>query len=123
MSDPTLQTLELKIAKFLRYGVIVAGLLMLAGWLTQLQLHGNPLQEFKDYKTISLTVTVTQMWARHEWGILTAYLGLLVLISLPMIRVLLTAILFTKQKEFILSAIAAFVLIALCVSFSLGFEI
>jgi uncharacterized membrane protein len=46
-----------------------------------------------------------------------------VLISLPVLRVLLTSILFLKMGDKILAAIAASVLLVLVLSFALGFEL
>jgi uncharacterized membrane protein len=53
---------------------------------------------------------------------LLSYAGLIALISLPVLRVLLTMILFLKQKEYILAVVAALVLIGLFVSFTFGME-
>ena len=117
-----LQTLEFKIAKFLRTGVIIAGLFMLTGWLTSFQWSGNPFENFKTYSQLSLFYRLEIALMDENWGMLLSFGGLIVLISLPVIRVLLTMVLFVKQKEYILSVVAALVLIGLFVSFTFGME-
>lgn len=118
-----IESLELKIAKFLRYGVLVAGAVMLAGWLMQFKLQGNPFFNFETYDQIPLTDLLKFHVGNRDWGILLSYCGLITLISLPFIRVLLTAILFLKQKEFILAVIAVVVLSGLILSMSLGIDL
>lgn len=118
-----LESLELKISKFLRIGVFVAGFLMLIGWLAQLFYNGQSFDRFKIYQAASLDKTLKMAVANNSFFELIAYLGLIILISLPITRVLLTALLFLKQKEYLLAGIASFVLIALIISFSLGIEL
>ncbi len=123
MSDDQLLNLELKISALLRWGVLVAGALMLIGWASLLDFTQNPLAAFHDYKSESLHDSVQQAFTNHQWGLLTAYAGLVVLISLPLLRVLMTAVLFVKQKEKTLAAIAFIVFATLILSFSLGIEL
>jgi uncharacterized membrane protein len=118
-----IETLELKIAKFLRVGVIVSGLIMFAGWLTQVKWSGDPFFNFKTYDQIPLKDLILLHVRNKDWGVLLTYSGLFSLISLPLIRVLLTAVLFLRQKEFILALIAFIVLIGLLASMSLGIEL
>lgn len=118
-----LESLELKISKFLRLGVLVAGIFMLIGWLSHLFTQPDNFELFKTYHATTLSETLHSAYANGSWGELTAYLGLVILISLPITRVLLTALLFVKQKEYLLAGIASFVLIALVISFSLGIEL
>lgn len=118
-----IESLELKISKFLRVGVIISGVMMFAGWVTQIKFTGNPFYNFQIYDEIPLKELLEFYIARKEWGVLLSYSGLLVLISLPVIRVFLTAWLFVRQKEFILAGIALIVLISLIVSMSLGIDL
>ena len=118
-----IETLELKIAKFLRLGVLVAGLLMLSGWLLSFEWAGNPLERFQTYSQLSLLLHLELALMDQNWGLLLSYVGLISLISLPVIRVFLTMILFLKQKEFILGAVAALVLLGLVLSFTFGIEL
>ena len=118
-----LENLELKISKFLRAGVILAGVVMLVGWVWEIKLTGNPFFNFTQYDNLSLLKLLKFHFYHKDWGILISYAGLAILISLPLIRVFLTAIIFIKQKEFALAMIAGLVLLGLLVSMSLGIEL
>lgn len=118
-----LESLELRISKFLRLGVLVAGFFMLIGWISQSINQPDSLLALKTYHSSTLSETLSNAWTTSSWGVLISYLGLAILISLPITRVFLTAVLFLKQKEYLLAGIAAFVLVALIVSFSLGIEL
>jgi uncharacterized membrane protein len=119
----SLLNLELKISKLLRFGVLVAGAFLLVGWASMLDFQNNPLLAFEQYQDRSLNLSLHQAMQEQRWGLLIAYAGLAILISLPLLRVLLTAILFVKQNEKVLAAVAFFVFAALLVSFSLGIEL
>lgn len=121
--DARLFNLELFIAKFLRYGVLFAGLLIFAGWMSQIDFHANVFANFMHYQPAPLTETLRALIAGQEWGLLTAYAGLVVLIALPLSRVALTAFVFLAERDFILAFCALLVLFGLGVSFALGFEI
>jgi uncharacterized membrane protein len=118
-----LESLEIKISKFLRFGVLFAGFFILVGWLLNFQWSGNPFAGFESYDHIQFSDLALVYYRNQNWGVLICYVGLFLLISLPIIRVLLTAILFLKQKEFILAGIALFVLSGLLISFTLGIEL
>lgn len=118
-----LESLEFKISKFLRLGVIVAAVFMSIGWFTQLAFQKHSLELLKTYHAVSLGETLKIAYLNNQWSELIAYLGLMILIALPITRVFLTAFLFVKQKEYLLAGIASIVLIALIVSFSLGIEL
>ena len=118
-----IETLELKIAKFLRAGVIVACLFLFGGWMSQIKLSGNSFYNFQIYGEIPLNELLEYYIRRKEWGALVTFGGLVTLISLPMIRVFLTAFLFLRQKEYILAGIAAIVLISLIISMTLGIDL
>jgi uncharacterized membrane protein len=123
MSDDQLLSLELRISVLLRWGVLLAGAFMLIGWASMLDFTQNPLAAFHDYKSESLKDSLHSAVSHQQWGLLIAYAGLALLISLPLLRVLMTAILFIKQKEKVLAAIAFFVFATLILSFSLGIEL
>ena len=118
-----IEELELKIAKFLRYGILVAGLLIFIGWAINFEWSGNPFARFQVYSHAQMSDLVEVSFMAQDWGILISYVGLFALISLPIIRVLLTAVLFVKQKEYTLAMIAVFVLSGLITSFALGIEL
>lgn len=118
-----LESLELKISHFLRWGVLLAGFFMLVGWLNHLFTLPDTFLAFKVYTPAPLEDSLRLALEQRSWGLLASYLGMMILISLPIIRVFLTAFLFLKQKEYLLASIAALVLLALIISFSLGIEL
>ncbi len=117
------ESLELKISKFLRAGVLLAGIFLAIGWISNLFLHGFNYEHLQTYHELSLLDALKAIVARGNWGDLIGYIGLGILIFLPISRVFLTAWLFIKQKEYLLAGIAGFVLVALIVSFTLGIEL
>jgi uncharacterized membrane protein len=115
--------LELFIAKLLRYGVLFAGALMLLGWVSQLSFNHDVFASFRVYEEVRLADSLQKAFVNEQWGTLVAYTGLIVLVSLPLIRVLMTLLVFLKLKDFTLAAVAAVVLVGLALSITLGFEI
>lgn len=118
-----IEELELKIAKLLRFGVIFSGAIIFAGWLYNLKWSADPFFGFEIYGEMPLKDIVEIYYRNQNWGMLTSYVGLSFLISLPLIRVLLTSWLFFKEKDFLLATIALVVFIALIASFFLGIEL
>ena len=116
-------TLELFIAKFLRYGVLLAGVLLFIGWMSQIDFHHNTFEAFSSYREAPLADTLSQIITNRYWGLLIAYLGLGVLISLPLIRVALTAVVFIVDRDYTLALCALLVLAGLLLSFTLGYQI
>lgn len=116
----SLERMELKISIFLRYGVLLAGALMAIGWLGGVSFSGNPFEAFQVYGHDRFQVQLARIIENREYFAIISYIGLVTLISLPILRVALTAVLFFKQREYLLSGIAVFVLIALAASFQLG---
>lgn len=118
-----IEALELKIAKFLRWGVLLSGLLIFGGWLWEVKFSAaDPFYPFQRYYVFPLQNILRIYYKNGNWGTLISYLGLCTLISLPVIRVFLTAFLFVKQKEYKLGLIALLVLFSLGISFLLGVE-
>lgn len=118
-----IESLELKIANFLRFGVVIAGILMFVGWMAQFKISANPFFNFETYDHIPMKDLLSFHLKQKNWGMLISYMGLVALISLPVIRVILTAILFLRQKDFILALVAIVVLVGLIISMTLGIEI
>jgi uncharacterized membrane protein len=114
--------LELRISKLLRVGVLLSGAFMFVGWMAQLSNDPHPFSAFAHYQRVPLADSLENALLTQNWGMPVSYLGLFFLVALPSVRVFLTAILFLKQKEYRLAAIAFFVLLALGLSFSLGIE-
>ncbi|MFY7992102.1 MAG: DUF1634 domain-containing protein [Bacteriovoracaceae bacterium] len=118
-----LENLELKISKFLRLGVLCSGFFLGIGWLGNFSFENSHPSRFATYSPVDLMTSLELAVMGGNWALLLSYIGLIILIGLPMIRVLLTAVLFVKQKEHILAAIAGVVLLALIISFSFGIEL
>lgn len=118
-----IENLELRIAKFLRAGVLAASVLLALSWLSQIQFQENPFLAFRNYESASLETLIENAWSARNWGLLAGFAGLFVLISLPGLRVLLTFIIFIKEKEYPMALIAAFVLCVLLISAGLGLEL
>lgn len=123
MKNDEVMKLELKISHLLRWGVLLAGVFLLLGWVRLLDFSQNPLLAFHDYHEQNLRESLHLALEQRQWGLLTAYVGLGLLISLPLLRVLMTGILFLKEKERLLAALAFFVFFLLVLSFSLGIEL
>ncbi len=118
-----IQALELFIARFLRYGVLIAGALMLAGWISQISFSADTFAQFQVYKEMRLVSTLHRLYDAREWGVLTSYLGMLVLICLPVLRVFMTLAMFLKKRDYALAGVSALVLFGLLLSVTLGLEI
>jgi uncharacterized membrane protein len=118
-----LYDLELKISKFLRAGVLVAGALLLVGWIGMILTHTDGLSSFHFYQEMKLADLWNEAVSSGHWPALVSYVGLACLISLPVLRVLLTSILFFGQREKLLGSIALVVLLLLLLSFSQGIEL
>jgi uncharacterized membrane protein len=117
------EELELKISIFLRYGVLVAGVLILGGWLMTVKWSADPFFSFQMYGELPLKEIIAIYLRTDNYGMLVSLAGLGCLISLPIIRVLLTAWLFFWQKDFMLAFIAVCVFLGLLASFTLGIEL
>lgn len=115
-----MEVLELRIAKVLRLGVVFAGILMLTGQVINFKFSGNTFFNFQTYDEIPLTELLQYYFKVGNWGALISFSGLIALISLPLIRVLLTTYLFLREKDFIMGFMALFVFISLILSMSLG---
>ena len=117
-----IETMELKISKFLRIGVVFSGIVITIGWVWSFKSAINPFLALQIYEPLNLVDSLQASFILQNWGKMVCYLGLGFLISLPVIRVFLSIILFIKQKEMIMAAIGTLVLLGLILSFSLGIE-
>lgn len=118
--DDKAYELELLIAKFLRWGVIFCGGLILIGWLLNLKWDANAFYIYRDYDQIPFWDLIRLYLRSGNIGGLISFAGLAALVSLPVWRVLLTGILFLRQKEKALALVAFLVFTLLIVSFLLG---
>jgi uncharacterized membrane protein len=117
-----LETMELKISKFLRIGVVISGITIAIGWAMAFRMSSDPFANLQSYSPLNLIDSLQMHAILQNWGHLIAYLGLMILISLPVLRVFLSVFLFINQKEKKMALIGAIVLIGLILSFSLGIE-
>jgi len=115
--------LELFISKFLRFGVFVSAFFILIGWFGQIDWHNNKFDDFKEYHHTPLLNALNTLISSQSWGSLLIYLGLLILILLPLFRVFFTGLIFIKQKEYAMASLVGLVMLGLIVSISFGFEI
>lgn len=118
-----LESIELLIAKFLRYGVILAGIVIFIGWALQIDFAHNVYAGFATYAQDDLLQRLSGAWVNRDWAILISYLGLTILISLPFIRVMLTAVVFIFDKDHLMASCALLVIFGLILSVTLGFQI
>ncbi len=115
-----LESLELLIAKFLRYGVILAGGVLFIGWMLQIDFTRNVYASFSLYTQQDLLLQLTAAWGVQDWSVLVCYFGLVLLIALPFIRVLLTMFAFAIERDFLMASCALIVVFGLILSVSLG---
>lgn len=118
-----LKDLELKISHILRYGVMLAGIIILTGWVWLALTTTGDLFHFRDYHEMDLMQSLARAKAMGDYGTLVVYFGLAVLVMLPAIRVLFTGVLFIVMKEKILGWTAIGVFTVLVTSFLLGANI
>lgn len=122
MNDIDMNTMELKISKFLRAGVIFSGIIICIGWGMSFKADSNPFIPLQTYSHLNLVDSIQMQAILQNWGKIIAYFGLTILISLPAIRVFLSILLFIKQKEKAMAILGMIVLFGLILSFSLGIE-
>lgn len=113
--------IELMIAKLLRIGVLFAGALMALGWLSQISFSNNVFEQFASYESRPLAETLRSLVNTGDWTKLISYLGLALLVSLPILRVLFTFVMFVRRRERTLAAAALLVLMGLALGILLGF--
>ncbi|NUN05968.1 MAG: DUF1634 domain-containing protein [Bdellovibrio sp.] len=119
----SLHDLELLISYFLRWGVSFAGFTILLGWVWMLRQENPRLTTFTDYHPQPLLESLHWAVLTNDRPMLICLLGLGILVTLPVLRVLMTAVLFFKQKELRLGTMALVVFAILVASFLLGIEI
>lgn len=121
-SQSSLFKLELIISQILRTGVLISGTCLLVGWLW-MWYHGADIYALKFYEEHSLLESFQWALLMQNRGFFICMAGFAILISLPLIRVFMTGVLFLKQKEYLLGSLAFGVFLALILSFSLGLEL
>lgn len=121
--DNQLHDLEMIISKVLRIGVMSAGICLLWGWIGMWMKDGDTLSHFQTYQPEPLLEKIQWALLMQDRPLLIALFGLVILVCLPLLRVLLTGILFCKQKDFRLALMAFLVFGTLVASFFLGIEL
>lgn len=114
--------IEDSIAKLLRIGVILAGLLIAIGWFFQLSFRADVFAEFATYQPQTMRSRIDDLFTASDWPKLIGYFGLGLLVSLPVIRVLMTLVLFVKSREHLMVIAASIVLLSLAGGILLGFS-
>lgn len=115
--------LELKISLLLRWGVVLSGLLLSAGWIGNLLEKGEQLHQFSIYKPQNLVESLHWIILTRDKASLFSYVGIFVLILLPLIRVLLTGVLFVRDKDYPLALFSFIVFGLLVLGIQLGWHI
>ncbi|MEK2645649.1 DUF1634 domain-containing protein [Bdellovibrio sp. BCCA] len=119
----SLHQLEIRISQFLRGGVLFAGALLFVGWVWMLINSGDVLSTFSEYHPQSLSESIQWALIMNDRALLMSFFGLVVLVTLPVIRVLMTGILFIRQKDYRLAIMAFAVFFVLIASFTLGIDL
>lgn len=118
-----LHNLELIISKLLRVGVMTAGACLFIGWIGMWIQHGSMLSSFTTYDPEPLADKFQWAFLTRDRSLMMAMIGLVLLVCLPLIRVLLTGILFIRQKDYKLAIMAFAVFATLIASFFLGIDL
>lgn len=118
-----LHSLELIISKLLRVGVMTAGVCLLVGWIGMWLKNGSMLSGFHVYEPEPLLEKIQWALLMRDRSLMMAMIGLVLLVCLPLVRVLLTGILFIRQKDYKLAVMAFAVFATLVASFFLGIEL
>ncbi len=123
IDDKKLHQLELRISSLLRVGVLISGACLLFGWIGQLRQDGELLSTFTTYHPVPLLERMQWALLMRDRSLMMAFIGLMILVCLPVLRVAMTGVLFILQKEYKLGLMAFGVLGALVVSFCLGIDL
>lgn len=114
------QDFNLLLSRMFRYGVYIAGIFLLVGWVSSIQWSENVFIEFQTYNEQSLVEALDYAWTHSHWGVLMSYLGIAVLICLPFLRVMISAYLFLRRKEYPMLTLSLLVLSGLILSLFIG---
>lgn len=112
------KTIERKISIAMRIGVSIAALFMIIGFLLLLVTNNNSINTYNSIDFIELIKNLTNF---NPYSFMM--LGIFLLILTPVLRVLLSIILFIKEKDKLYTLITFFVLLILIISFIVGFII
>jgi len=116
------QAMELTLGKLLRAGVMVSGSTVLIGGVLNLLRHGREAVAYATFRgepaaLRGLSGILDATMAAQGKGIIQ--LGLMLLVAVPVLRVVVSAVIFAQRRDF---TYVAFTLIVLCIlSYSLFF--
>ncbi len=114
----TLKRSELAISHLLRGGVIFSGSVLVIGWVLELTQGSSQSQTSAEAGVRSLNSLVAGLHAMSAQAWIS--MGLLLLISLPILRVALTFLIFLQNRDRLFSVLTLYVLLLLCASSLLG---
>lgn len=118
-----LHKLELIISKMLRVGVMTAGACLLMGWVGMWLQNGSQLSSFTVYQPEPFLEKIEWAILTRDRALMMSLIGLIILVVLPLVRVLLTGILFLFQHDYKLAVMAFGVFATLVASFFLGIDL
>jgi uncharacterized membrane protein len=117
MSEPLAkqdeQQFEQFLGQFLRAGVLVSALVVLVGGVIFLVRHGQEPANYVTFAGVAPEYRHPELIVRGAWslgGRAMIQLGLLLLIATPVLRVALSAVVFSRQRDYIYVALTALVL-------------
>jgi uncharacterized membrane protein len=110
------EQLDLTLGRLLRLGVVVSGLVVLAGGVAYLAQHGGETADYRDFRGEPVRLEepsgiVGQAWQGRGRGLIA--LGLLLLIATPVARVVFAAFAFLRERDRLYVAVSLFVLAVL----------
>lgn len=118
----SVERLELSISLLLNKGVLWAAIFMAVGWVWILVSQKSHFGDFSTYESMSLYERLQWALLFRDRGVLISYVGLAILVFLPVLRVAMTGYLFIRNKEKTLALLSLFVLLALVLGVTLGMD-
>ena len=120
------QRIEEGVGNLLRFGVLLAALVVLSGGLLFLLRHGSTLPQYTGFQgepsdLRSVSGIVTDALSLRSLGLIQ--FGLLLLMATPVARVAFLTVAFVRQRDGLYAAIALIVLALLFYSLSGGFSL
>jgi uncharacterized membrane protein len=111
------EAIEKGIGRLLTWGVRIATVALGLAWAIQILSNATPWETFANYEPAPWTFERVSQAGLAD-GL--AYFGLIVLVSVPFLRVLYGVLAFLKQGEWILSSLSALVFLGLATGLFLG---
>lgn len=112
--------LESMMSLMMRWGVVVVGLLLFCGWISELDLSSDIYVKFHEFQSRNFLIDLNRYWIEKDWSKLLSFSGVFLLMSLPIFRVVLLGGNFLLNKEYWMGLLSALVLFGIIVSFIFG---